>query len=57
MIAQIIWIILIVAGLMLESYRHGKPKEGKHNVWATLFATLIGATLLYFGGFFDPLLK
>jgi hypothetical protein len=56
MIPQIIWIVLAIAGLMLESYRHGKDKTGKYSVWSHLVAIGFTVMLLYYGGFFDPIL-
>jgi hypothetical protein len=52
-VSQIILLSLIGLNLMLSSYLHGKPKEGNHSVFITLFGVLIHLTLLYCGGFFD----
>ena len=55
--AQITYIILLLIGLMISSYQHGKPKEGKHNLFIDLFSYFISVLILYWGGFFDILFK
>lgn len=52
-VSQIILLSLIGLNLILSSYLHGKPKEGNHSVFITIFGVLIHLTLLYCGGFFD----
>lgn len=49
----IILICLWFVGLLLISNKHGKPKEGKHNVFTQIVAVLIEASLLYWAGLFD----
>ena len=55
--AQITYIVLVLISLMINSYQHGKPKEGKHNVFVYLISLGISASILYWGGFFDVLFK
>lgn len=50
---QYIYIAIVILGLMISSYQHDKPKEGKHNVWHSIIATSISLCILYFGGFFN----
>lgn len=49
---QIIWLVLAAAALLLEANRHGKPKEGKYNLWTSIAAVAISFGLLWWGGFF-----
>jgi hypothetical protein len=51
-IPQIILIALLFMGLGIEMNRHGQPRTGKHDAWATLLGMTIEFTLLYWGGFF-----
>lgn len=55
MIPQIIYLTLWFIGLIMISNKHGKQKTDKHNVFESLFHSLIVMSILYFGGFFDPL--
>ena len=56
MIPQLIYLGLMAIGIGMEIARHGTEKTGKHNAWSqTIAATLILA-VLWWGGFFDPLL-
>ena len=57
MAPQIIYIVLVLINLVMFGYRHGKPKTGNHNIWVDLIAITLVIALLYWGGFFDPLLK
>lgn len=57
MIPQIIYLVLLFAGLLLSANMHGKEKKGKHNFWNHLFNTVITISLLYWGGFFDVFFK
>ena len=50
---QIIYLSLILLGLGLQIDRHGKPKDGTHNIWVDLFSTGLIMLILYWGGFFD----
>lgn len=56
MIPQLIWIALAFWGLLLHAHKHGKPKTGRHNFVYPFLATIIVVLLLYYGGFFNPLL-
>lgn len=57
MIPQIIYIIVASANLVIDRYRHGKVDERPYNAYFGVFAMLLEVALLYWGGFFDPLLK
>lgn len=57
MTPQIIYLLLLSTGLLLSANQHGKPKEGKHNFWYQAISTLITLALLYYGGFFNVILK
>jgi len=50
---QIIYLVLFFIGALMEANRHGKKKEGEHNMYTSLIAGFLSATLLYWGGFFD----
>ncbi len=43
-VSQIILLSIVGLNLMLTSYMHGKPKEGNHSIFVTLFGTLIHLT-------------
>lgn len=47
---------MVFLGLGISIEKHGKPKEGKENVWVTIIALLIQYFLLYKAGLFDSLL-
>jgi len=55
-IPQLIYLALLVFGLTSDAIEHGKPRSPK-NGWVGLFATALCATLLWWGGFFDELLR
>ncbi len=56
MIPQIFYILLFIAALCFNAYKHGQPREGKHNFWISLGAGIIMLFVFYAGGFFDPIL-
>ncbi|QPB08675.1 hypothetical protein KB681_gp37 [Burkholderia phage Mica] len=49
---QIVYLALSLIGIGVQCAKHGKPREGKENVFGTLFATAVVCWLLYAGGFF-----
>jgi len=55
MIYVIIFLALGFIGLGISIEKHGKPKEGKENAWATIIALVIQYFLLYKAGLFDSL--
>ncbi len=57
MIPQIIYIIMILISLVVSGYMHGKEKTGKYNVFIELLFMALRIGLLYWGGFFDVILK
>ena len=57
MIPQIIYLVLSFAGLLWAAHKHGQRKDGNHDFWIALVGTTLVLTLLYYGGFFDPILK
>lgn len=57
MVYVIIFIALGFIGLGISIEKHGKPKEGKENVWVTILALAIQYFLLYKAGLFDELLS
>jgi hypothetical protein len=56
MIPQITLIILAVLGLIISFANNGKPRS-KENFLATLFYYFVELTILYYGGFFDPMIE
>jgi hypothetical protein len=56
MAPQIIYLSLVFIGLLLVANQHGKERT-PHNFWVTLTATIINLFLMYWGGFFDVVLK
>ena len=57
MTPQIIYLSLVFAGMLIAANQHGKPKEGKHNIWYSLIAQTIIMLCLYYGGFFNVFIK
>lgn len=57
MLPQIIYLVLALTSLMVGSYNHGKISKKPYNVWYTISAFSIQISLLYWGGFFDSILK
>lgn len=49
---QIILLALIAIGIGVVLAKHGEPKDGTYNVFATIACEVILITLLYWGGFF-----
>ena len=48
---QLIFILSYSIGLGMELVRNGEEKKGKHCFISQLIATVIGVTVLYYGGF------
>ncbi len=57
MIAQLIYIALTLIGLGMAFAKHGEEEKKKYNGWVSLFATIIIWTILWWGGFWDPLMN
>jgi hypothetical protein len=57
MIPQLILIVLWSLNLGLAIKDHGIPKAGKSNAWYPVISIIITGTILYYGGFFNPLFK
>lgn len=53
----LVMLSLMVLGLGLELEANGKPKTGNRSIGWALFGATVTATILYWGGFWDPLLK
>lgn len=51
---QIILLLLFMLGLGVSLANHGKPR-GNENVWITLISDVIVLSILWWGGFFNPL--
>jgi hypothetical protein len=56
MAPQIIYLSLVFIGLLLVANQHGQVRA-PHNFWNTLVATVITISLMYWGGFFDAMIK
>ena len=50
-VPQIIYIILITAGVVINIVKHGEAKK-PYNAPETIIATIISVGLMYWGGFF-----
>jgi hypothetical protein len=50
---QITYLLLILLTLMIDSYKHKKPKTGFYDIWITIPAVLISLYIHYAGGFFS----
>lgn len=55
MIPQFIYLLLLLVGLCLSANRHGREK--KENFWTDVISTVVIQALLYWGGFFDPIIN
>jgi hypothetical protein len=57
MIPQLIIILLGLLDLGEALSKHGeKKKQTDHNGWISLFSLIILWTLLYYGGFWNPMI-
>ena len=54
---QFIMIALFFLSLGLSTERSGKEKTGTYSFWVDLVAALISQAILYWGGFYDGLLR
>ena len=57
MIPQLIMIALGFISLVWNISRHGEDSKTKLNGWHKLIALIIYWTILYYGGFWDVLIK
>jgi hypothetical protein len=58
LLPQIILITLCLISLGLEIAKHGEMKEpNRHNIWTWLTAAAITHGLLWWGGFYDPMIS
>lgn len=57
MTPQIIYLSLIFVSILLHANKHGKPKDGKYNIWYVLIGQTIVMLCLYYGGFFNVFIK
>lgn len=55
-VPQLILILIIVLGLAASVCDHGQPRKPE-NAWHGIIATSITIMLLYWGGFWDELLR
>ena len=53
-IPQIIYLLLLFAGLGVSLARHGSPREVKENFYYSLVGVCIQIGLLWWGGYFQP---
>lgn len=56
-IPQTVFLTLMLLGLGTTMAMHGRPKTGNHSVWITLVSDAVVIVLLWWGGFFDAVLK
>lgn len=57
MIPVIIYLIMAGIRIGVGIVLHGKKVEMPHSFWAVLVRIAVNLTVLYFGHFFDPILK
>lgn len=50
---QVTILFLYALGIAVGVLEHGKPRTGKYNMFATIFWSLLGATVLYYGHFWS----
>jgi len=51
-IPQIIYLCLLGVALLGQAYLHGKPKTGNYNFFDSAISLILGALLIWWGGFF-----
>lgn len=56
MIPQLIYIALAIFGLSLHAIKNGERRTDKYTFWGQLVALIISITILYYGGFWNPIL-
>jgi hypothetical protein len=54
---QFIMLVLVFLSLGMSSERSGKERTGTNNFWVDLIAMVISQSILYWGGFYDKLLR
>jgi hypothetical protein len=57
MIPQIIILMLGFGAFVVAVIKHGEPINAKYSMFRKLFQLLIAHSILYWGGFYDILLK
>lgn len=57
MIPQIIYLIIVVMRIGVVLKEHGKPQTGDHDATPVFIGIATQILLLWWGGFFDILLK
>jgi hypothetical protein len=57
MVPQLIYLALFCAGVGMCLVRHGQPKRGEHDAFVDIIAGGMILGILYWGGFFDCLIK
>jgi hypothetical protein len=57
MLPQLIVIALMLFSLGISAQRSGTPKTGDNNFWVDVTSTIITLVLLWWGGYFDVLIK
>jgi len=55
MLPQLIYLAFVFLGLGITMVNHGKPRSAE-DFWTTLIAQVLTVLLLWWGGFFDPLI-
>jgi hypothetical protein len=50
---QIVMIVLYAMSTGISIAQHGKAKTGKHNFFVHIVGVAIGASILYWGGFWN----
>jgi hypothetical protein len=49
-------LMLWAVSLGINVAQHGEPKKGNENAWITVMAMLVTGSILWWGGFFVPLM-
>lgn len=50
---QVAMLFIFATDFALAIAQHGKPCTGTHNLGASIFAIVLTASILYFGGFWQ----
>lgn len=49
---EIAILVLLLSGLLISAYEHGKPKKGKVNFWNSLISAIFWFVILRWAGLF-----
>jgi hypothetical protein len=54
---QLLLVVLCLLSMGITIEKHGKPREGNENAWFSFISLIIQFVILWWGGFWDILIK